>query len=424
MSGERVFITGMGALTPYGLGVDAYWEGILSGKNGIRPITRFDASAYTCQVGGCLPEEFRIEDHIDAELVPRMGGVQAHAIITAQEALSHGGLRIEDVDTSRFGVIAGSGLGEVAVVDALYDVFSEGDQVESRPSRDARVLAFHLMLSGVSGWVAAHFDLKGPNDSLCLACASGNAAIAQAAQLIRAGHADRMLAGASDRFHEYTVIFFMNSKAIAKSTNPLATDVMRPFDVNRSGIVLSDGAAFLLLESESAARERGATIYGEILGSGQTCDAYSMVMPRPDGDPITEAIRACLEDSKLAPEDVEYVCAHGTGTRANDPTEVAALKRALGDHAYRIPVSSLKSYHGHALGASSALELIAGIQGSRAGIVPHTLHLQDPDPECDLDHVPSTNRAHRYSVFLNNSFGFGGQNVVIGVRAGDPQEGP
>lgn len=418
MIGERVFITGMGALTPYGLGVDSYWQGILNGENGVRPIHRFDASSYTCQVGGCLPDEFRVEDHIAPERLHRMDEVQAHAIVAAQDALSHGGLKITDVDPRRFGVIAGSGLGDVSGGDHLYDVLWRGDLPKS-PG-----LLFQLLLSGVGGWIAAYLGLQGPNDSLCLACATGNAAIGKATRLIRGGHADRMLAGASDRFHEYTMIFFMNARAMAKTHDPLDTTVMRPFDVNRSGIVLSDGAAFLLLESESAARERGATIHGEVLGSGQTCDAYSMVMPRPDGGPISGAIQACLSDSKLEPEDVDYVCAHGTGTRANDPTEVTALKRALGEHAHRIPISSLKGYHGHALGASSTLEVIASIMGSRAGIVPHTFNLREPDPECDLDHVLMKNRAHRYSVILNNSFGFGGQNVVLGVRAGHGVESP
>lgn len=414
----RVLITGMGAVTPFGVGIEPLWKALLDGANGIRAIDRFDASDYPCRVAGLLPRGFDFREELGEEITSRTDEIQALSIIATREALRHGGLDPVDVDRSRFGVIGGAGTGHIQASWDYYLAVADGDWGKLDGSSMPRAT-----FGAVSAWPARDQGLRGPNESVCLACASGNAAIAIATRLIREGQADRMLAGAADYFHETGLQFFSRSGAIASAENGDAIDIMRPFDRNRAGIVLADGAGYVLLESEKAARARGAKIYGEVLGFGQTADAYSMVMPRADGEPIAMAIRYALRDASIEASEVEYICAHGTGTQASDPTEVAAIKAALGDHAQRVPVSSVKSLFGHSLGASSALEVITATLASNRGVIPATPRLEDPDPLCDLDHVPGTPRPQTWRTFLNNSFGFGGQNVVLAVRGGDPEEG-
>ena len=412
----RVFVTGMGFVTPFGIGADPLLQAIKGGQCGVRKVTRFDVSDYSCQVAACIPESLDVAQIIPPKRLKQMDPSQALGVIAAMEALKHAELDPATVDRERFGVFMGSGLGTptTAINIAL-----------TKERQNWRKITPHMgvqySFSGASAEIAIDHDLRGPNVSICCACASGNAAIGRAVRAIQRGDADRILAGGADFVEEHVFVFFLRSRALATSEDPRNPNALRPFDRNRNGTIIADGAAVVMLESEKAARERGATIYGEILGMGETCDAYSMVRPRPDGITIARSITLALEDARLSPQEVEMVCAHGTGTYPNDPAEVKALKLSLGDQAFKVPVVGMKSITGHGLGASSAIELAASILCANAGIVPPTLHLEEPDPECDLDHVPLVAREMNYSVLLNLSFGFGGHNVVVAARAGPPR---
>ena len=410
---RRVFVTGMGAITPFGLGVEALWKGMSSGANAIRPITRYDTEGFQCRVGGCVPDDLDWMERVPPRLRRKIDPFQAFAIIASEEALAQAGLDPADVDRTRFGVSAGSSNGGVGTGLANHRLFLEKGFRGVSPFTGVR-----YTVNGASAWPAIRFGLQGPNEAFSMTCASGNAAIGNAFRKVRDGYADRMLAGATDFLDKFILVFFHRARAVARTENPLAIDTLRPFDRHRKGTLLSEGAGFLLLETEEATKERGATPLAEILGMGETSDAYNIVAPAPGGVAMSLAISRCLQEAGLAPHEIDFVSAHATGTLFNDPTEVEAIKAVLGEHARKIPVTGPKSQLGHLIGASSAVEAIAGIQGGLEGIVTPTLHLKDPDPRCDLDHVPGAPRSHPYRTFLNNAFGFGGHNVVLAIRTG------
>ena len=386
-----------------------------SGASAVRPIRRFDVSDYPCQVGAFLPDDFDFADHLDSRLIRKLDPSQALSVIATGLALEHANLDPRTVDEHRFGAVIGSALGPTTAQVTITQIMERQTWKQIRPHTGVS-----FSFSGVSAAPAIQYGLNGLNRSVCCACASGNMAIAQGTRAIQNGLADRLIAGGADYLQEFILPFFLRIRAIATSKDPLDTDVMKPFDQNRIGTILGEGAAMMVLESEEAARARGATIYAEILGSGEACDAYSMVMPRPDALPMIASIENCLADARISPSDVDLVCAHGTATPPNDRTEVKALKQALGNRAYEVPVTSLKSITGHGLGASSAIETVAQIAAGLEGLVHPTVNLETPDSECDLDHVPGEARRHDFQTFLNLSFGFGGHDVVVAARVGDP----
>lgn len=413
---RRVFVTGMGAVTPFGLGVEVLWERMAAGANGVKPVTRFDAGQFTCRVGGFMPDDVDYDALVAPAMQRKMDPFQVYALAAANLALEHGRLDPQAVDRTRFGVLAGSSIGGVESGLDNYAIFREKGWRGISPFTAAR-----YTVNGVAAWPAIQHGLMGPNEAFSVTCASSSAAIGNAFRKVRDGYADRLLAGGSDSLDVLTLAFFHKARAVAKlGDDPFATDGLRPFSRDRSGTILAEGGGFLLLESEEAARERGAEVHAEVLGMGETCDGHNIVAPRLDGVPMMQAMRDCLTEARLDPSDVELVSAHGTGTPFNDSTEVGAIKEVLGDRAREIPVVAMKSQLGHTHGASGAIESMVAIMGSRAGVVTPTLHLEDPDPACDLDHVPLAARPYRYRTFLKNSFGFGGHNVTLAMRAGDP----
>ena len=413
---QRVFVTGMGAITPFGLGVPSLWEGMSTGQNAIRPITRYNTENFSCRIGGCLPDDLDWLDLVPPKMRRKIDPFQAFAIIAAGEALSSSLINLDDVDTTRFGVSAGSSNGGVGTGLTNHRLYLEKGLRSVSPFTGVR-----YTVNGAAAWPAIAYGLKGPNEAFSMTCASGNAAIGNAFRKIKYGYAERMLAGATDYLDEFILVFFHRARAIARTHDLDDLKAILPFHKERRGTILSEGAGFLLLESESAARERGAPILGEILGMGETSDAHNIVAPAPGGAAMARAISGAMEEAQLQPQDIDYVSAHATGTLFNDPTEVDALKSVLGSRAYEIPVTGPKSQLGHLIGASSAVEAIVGIKGGLEGVVTPTLHLEEPDPRCDLDHQPHTPKVHPYSVFLNNAFGFGGHNVVLAIRAGLPR---
>lgn len=408
---ERVLITGMSVLSPFGVGLHQMWSGLSENQCGLGPIRGFDSESFPCGVAGELPVEFSLEDHLPRKLLSRMDPVQALSTIACGMALEHSEINLESVDSTRFGVSGGTCFGSTTSLCESVDRYHRGGWRSISPHTGPRTC-----LSGVAAWPAIHHGLQGPNQSLSLACSSGNAAVANAFTRIRQGHADRMLAVAADLLHPTSQAVFQRIRGLAKAPEPGKEPRILPFSRNRTGTVLSEGAAAILLERESVARARGATIHGELLGFGESCDAFHMAAPRSDGQGVALAIRSCLQHARLSSEQIDLVSAHGSGTVANDAAEVRGIKTALGGRAHQIPVIAPKSQLGHTMGASALVETIAALVGSREGVVTPTLHLDEADPECDLDHVPNRARPAPYSIFLNLSSGFGGQNVALAAR--------
>jgi nodulation protein E len=392
MSPHRVAITGIGIVSPFGRGKSPAADALRRGTSGIRPIESIDASALNCRIAGEVPAGAVAPGKFD-----RFSGF---ALAAAEEAVEQAGLRADD--PQRFGVIIGTGMGGCATLDSSYKrIYAEGQ------SRVPPTVIAWSMYNAAASAVSTRFGAKGPAYAVVSACASGAHAIGQAFQAIRAGQADVMLAGAADAPLTFGVIRAWEAMRV------LAMDgICRPFSADRQGLVLAEGAAVLVLESWEHAERRGVSVLGEIVGFGITSDAGHLTDPSADG--AARAMIMALDG--LAIGDVGYINAHGTGTRANDVTETAAIKSVFGNAAHRIPVSSTKSMHGHAMGASGAIEAACSLIALNDCFLPPTINLATPDPECDLDYVPNAARPARVGLFLSNSFGFGGMNGVLAVR--------
>ena len=399
---RRVAITGLGLISPFGRGRDAAREAVRAGRSGVRRITSIDTTSLNCHIGGEVPPvahagEFRAFDRFSR-----------FALIAADEAVHQANVR-GAVDPERFGVIIGTGLGGCETLDAAFRrVYKDGQ------SRVAPTSIPWSMYNAAASAVSTHFGAKGPAYTPVSACASSAHAIGQAFQTIRAGQADVVLAGGSDAPLTFGIILAWESMRVLAIDNEHPEAACRPFSADRYGLVLAEGAAVLVLEALEHAEKRGQTVLGEIVGFGITSDAGHLTDPSADG--AARAMRMALGDASIAPGDVAYINAHGTATRANDATETAAIKSVFGDDAYRIPISSTKSMHGHAMGASGAIEIAASLLALNDGFIPPTINLQSPDSACDLDYVPNAARSARVPLFLSNSFGFGGMNGVVAVR--------
>ena len=397
MSRTRVAITGLGIISPFGRGRSAACSAMRDGRSGIRRIASIDTSALNCKIGGEVPAQAHEGAFKGFDRFSRF------ALIAAEEAMEQAKIG-KNVDPERFGVIIGTGLGGCESLDAAFRrVYKEGQ---------ARVPPATIpwsMYNAAASAVSAHFGAKGLAYTPVSACASSAHAIGQAFQAIRAGDADVIIAGGADAPLTFGIILGWESMRVLAVDNEHPEKACRPFSADRKGLVLAEGAAVLVLESVEHARRRGAGILGEIVGFGITSDAGHLTDPSADG--AARAMRMALRD--LAPSDVAYINAHGTATRANDATETIAIKSVLGD---RVPVSSTKSMHGHAMGASGAIEIVCSLLALNDGFLPPTINLETRDPACDLDYVPNAPRPARAPLFLSNSFGFGGMNGVVAVR--------
>jgi 3-oxoacyl-[acyl-carrier-protein] synthase II len=407
---RRVVVTGMGAVSPLGLDVPALWQGIREARSGIGPITLCDASNLDSRIAGEV-RGFDPYNYMDRKEVRRNDRFIHLAIAAATEALRTAELSITRENADAIGVIIGSGIGGITTLaEGVVTLQERG------PSRISPFLVPAMITNMAAGQVSMMFGLKGPNYCPTSACASGAHAIGEAAEIIRRGWAVAMVAGGSEApITPIGIASFASAKAIS-TRNDDPAGASRPFDADRDGFVLAEGGAVLVLEDLEFARSRGARILAELVGYGLSADAYHITQPPPGGEGALRSMRAALHHAGLSPDDIDYINAHGTSTPAGDIAETEAIKRLLGERAYRVPVSSSKSQFGHLLGAAGAIEAIVSILAIQEGLLPPTINYTTPDPQCDLDYVPNTPRTARVDVVLSNSFGFGGHNVSLIFR--------
>jgi 3-oxoacyl-[acyl-carrier-protein] synthase II len=403
-----VVVTGIGPVSPVGIGVDAFWSSLVAGRSGIGPIERFDPSELPVRLAG-ETRDFQATDWMDLKETRRTDRAVHFAVAAAR--LAHEDAGKPEIEGERTGVVVATGVGGIESLLRQHEVL-----LERGAGRVSPFMVPSLMANAAAGHVAMHFGLTGPNTCIVTACAAGAHAVGEGYRLIRDGLADVVLAGGTEAaIVPLTIAAFAQMQALTKNPDPETAS--RPFDAERDGFVLSEGACVLVLERADLAERRRARVYAEVAGYGASADAYHVTAPDPSGSGAAIAIRLALRDAGAAPEDVGYINAHGTSTPLNDAAETAAIKAALGDEAARrVPISSTKSMTGHLLGAAGALEAAATALALAEGVLPPTIHYRTPDPECDLDYIPNEARRAGITLALSNSFGFGGQNAVLALR--------
>ncbi|MDP9265350.1 MAG: beta-ketoacyl-ACP synthase II [Chloroflexota bacterium] len=409
---RRVVVTGIGMITPLGSTVEKSWEGLLAGRSGIGPITRFDASDLETRIAGEV-RDFDPLDHMDRKQVRRTDRFAQFAVATAGQALRDAKLEVTPSLAPRMGVAFGSGIGGV---ETLVDNIVAHDR---DPRRVSAFMIPMMIVDIAAGEIAMKYGPKGPNMAQVSACASSAHAVGEATEIIRRGQADVMLAGGSEAGLIKVAIGAFNSMHALSRRNDAPEKASRPFDRDRDGFVFSEAGACLVLEELEFARARGARIIAEMSGYGATADAYHVTAPPPGAEGAVRAMRMALADAATPPEDIGYVNAHGTSTQANDGAETAALKAVFGDHAKALPISSTKSMTGHTLGAAGAIEVAICALAMRDGRLPPTINQESRDPECDLDYIPNVARDASVAASLSNSMGFGGHNVALVLRRWD-----
>ncbi|AMA08771.1 beta-ketoacyl-ACP synthase II [Picosynechococcus sp. PCC 73109] len=411
----RVVITGLGAITPIGNTLEEYWEGLMTGRNGIDLVTAFDASQHACRIAGEV-KGFDPLAFIPKKEAKRMDRFSQFAVAASKQALADAGLEINADNAPDIGVMIGTGVGGIKVMEDQQEIY-----LEKGPSRCSPFMIPMMIANMAAGLTAIHTGAQGPNSCTVTACAAGSNAVGEAFRLVQQGYAKAMISGGTEAaVTPLSFAGFASARALS-TRNDDPKHACRPFDQDRDGFVMGEGAGILILEELEHALARGAKIYGEIVGYGMTCDAYHMTAPTPDGAGATRAIELALKDGGLAPNQVNYVNAHGTSTPANDITETKAIKKALGDQAYKILVSSTKSMTGHLLGGSGGIEAVATVMAIANDRVPPTINLENPQEGCDLDYVPNESREHLVEVALSNSFGFGGHNVTLAFKKYRPE---
>ena len=410
---RRVVVTGIGAVTPIGLGVEGLWKGLQGRRSAVRAITRFDPGLFKSRIAGEV-DGFHPTDHIEERRARRLDRYSQFAIAATRMALADAHLDLRREDCDRVGAMMGTALGGVAYGEAQYHAFlTEG------PRAVDPALALTVFAGAASCNIAIEFGCTGPNATNGMSCASGALAIGEGFRAISRGEADVMIAGGAEAplaplcFGAFSIIRAMSTR------NDDPAHASRPFDADRDGFVMAEGSAVLVLEERERALARGAPVYAEICGFGLTNDAYHMTAPRPDGSQAARCMRNALAEAGVAPAEVGYINAHGSSTPLNDPTEVASIKQVFGEHAYRLALSGTKGYYGHALGASGAFEAAICALASRHRWFPPTVNLERPDPACDLDHVTGEGRRLDPDYLLSNSFGFGGINAALVFRKAD-----
>ena len=407
MSRRRVVVTGLGALAPNGNDLDSFWDALVNGRSGIGRITKFDASEHRAQIAGEI-KGFDAEAVLDRKDVRRNDPFTHYAIYVANQATEHGGLDMEAVDAERVGVIWGSGIGGIQTHEEQHTIL-----MDKGPKRVSPFYVPMMISDMAAGMISMVLGAKGPNYATVSACSSAAHALGEAARKIQYAEADVMVAGGSEAAcTPISVAGFASAKALS-TRNDEPERASRPFDAERDGFVLGEGAGAVILEELEHARARGAVIYGEFKGLGFTADAYHQTAMAPEAEGGTRAMRIALQDAGLDPADVGYVNAHGTSTPMGDSQETTAIKTVFAGHTDRLAVSSTKSMTGHLLGAAGAIESIACIMALKHGVLPPTINYENPDPECDLDCVPNEARQAGVDNGLNNSFGFGGHNVAL-----------
>ncbi|QEY32472.1 beta-ketoacyl-[acyl-carrier-protein] synthase II [Synechococcus sp. RSCCF101] len=407
---HRVVVTGLGAVTPIGNTVHAYWEGLTSGVSGGAPITLFDASAHACRFAAEV-KGFDPTGVLEPKESKRWDRFCKFAVVAAKEALADAGLEISEANAHRVGVSIGSGVGGLLMMESQAHVLADRG-----PSRVSPFTVPMMIPNMAAGLTAIALGARGPSTACSTACAAGSNAIGDAFRLLQLGKADAMVCGgAESAITPLGVAGFASAKALSfRNDDPAGAS--RPFDAERDGFVIGEGSGILVLETLEHAEARQANVLAEVVGYGMTCDAHHITAPAPGGAGGAVAMRLALEDGGLEPEAIDYVNAHGTSTSANDTNETAAIKTTLGERARQVAISSTKSMTGHLLGGSGGIEAVACVLAMRHGVVPPTINLHTPDPSCDLDYVPNEARDLTLNAVLSNSFGFGGHNVCLAFR--------
>jgi 3-oxoacyl-[acyl-carrier-protein] synthase II len=405
-----VVVTGVGLVTPCGIGIDNVWNNILNGQSGIGPITRFDITQFDTKFAGEI-KEFTPEDYIQPKEVKKMDLFIQYAIAAAQIAVNDAGLDMGREDSERVGVVVGTGLGGLPTIEKYHSVL-----LERGPGRITPFFIPMLIANEAPGHIAIQHGFKGPNLCIVTACATGAHSIGEACRIIQYGDADVMVAGGSEANLTPLTVGGFNAMKALSTRNDDPQRASRPFERDRDGFVVAEGSGIVILEELEHAKKRGAKIYAEMAGYGYNGDAYHITAPCPDGDGFIRCIRMALKDAQLSPDDVDYINAHGTSTKLNDYVETLSIKVVFQGKAYRIPVSSTKSMTGHLLGAAGAIEAIFSVLSIRDQVCPPTINYENPDPECDLDYVPNTARNHTINVVISNAFGFGGTNSALVFR--------
>ena len=407
MSKRRVVITGLGMVSPVGLTVKESWENILAGKSGIAPITHFDTTGFATTFGGSV-KDFDVTNYISAKDAKKMDPFIHYGIAASMEAIKDSGLEVTEANAERIGVAVGSGIGGLPGIEKGNEAYHKGG-----PRKISPFFVPSNIINMISGHVSIMYGLKGPNIALVTACATGTHSVGDAARLIEYGDADVMIAGGAEMATSPTGLGGFAAARALSTRNDDPEAASRPWDKDRDGFVLSDGAGVVVLEEYEHAKARGANIYAEVIGYGMSGDAHHMTLPAPGGEGAMRCMNNAMRNAGINPEQVNYINAHGTSTPAGEKAETDAAKGAFGDHAYKLCISSTKSMIGHLLGGSGAVEAIAAIKAITEGVIHPTINYEYPDPDCDLDYVPNVARKKNVNAVLSNSFGFGGQNACL-----------
>ena len=404
---RRVVITGLGMVTPLGIGVEENWEAVSKGKSGLGPITRFDASSFPCQIAGEV-KGFRSEDFLASKDARHLDTFIHYAVASARMAIEDSKLKITPKNNERVGCVTGSGIGGLGTIESNHKVL-----LEKGPRRISPFFIPGIITNMAPGQIAIEFGARGPNTSVVTACAASSHAIGESYKIIQRGAAEVMISGGTEAVLTPLALGGFTSMKSLSTRNDEPEKASRPFDRERDGFIMSEGGGILILEELDHALERGVDIYAEIIGYGMSSDAYHIVAPDPEGIGASICMKAALKDAGLKPTDIDYINAHGTSTKLNDISETKGIKSVFGDHAFKIPISSTKSMTGHLLGGAGVAEGTYSILAMKNGLSPPTINYEFPDPECDLDYVPNKAREARIRTVLSNSFGFGGTNSSL-----------
>lgn len=404
---RRVVVTGIGLVSPVGIGIEENWSNLISGKSGIGPITRFDSSAFATQIAGEV-KNFHPEEFINKKELRKMDPFLQFALGAARYAMEDSGLQISPELSPRVGVVVGCGLGGLLTIEE-----SHKQMIEFGPKKVSPFFIPMIISNMAPGLISIYHNAKGPNLSLQTACAAGTHAVGQAYHLIRNGFAEAMITGGVESTVTRLAIAGFNAMRALSTRNDDPQHASRPFDKERDGFIMGEGAGLLIIEDLNFARARGARIYAEVIGFGASGDAYHMAAPAPEGEGAARCMQAALDDAGIKPQHAQYINAHGTSTDLNDKYETQAIKTVFGDHAYKLAVSSTKSMTGHLLGAAGGVEAAYTVLTLHNKIIPPTINYEFPDPDCDLDYVPNSARKASIDVALSNSFGFGGTNGTL-----------
>ncbi len=405
---RRVVITGLGAVTPVGTGVKNFWEAICAGKSGVRLITRFDTTNYPSKIAGEVTD-FDPDDFIPKKEVKKMDTFIHYALAASIMAVEDAGIKISDEETTRFGVLVGAGLGGLSTIEKYHKMVLE----HNGPKKITPFFIPMLIINLASGQIAIRHGFKGPNSAVVTACATGTHAIGDAFKIISRGDADGMICGGAESVITPMGVGGFCAMRALSCRNDEPAKASRPFEKDRDGFVMGEGAGLVLLEEMSHALNRGAKIYAEVVGYGMSCDAYHISAPDPDGSGAILCMQNALKDAQLDASEVEYINAHGTSTELNDRSETEAIKKVFGPHAYRLLISAIKSMTGHLLGAAGGVEAVASALTIFHGIIPPTINYETPDPACDLNYVPNQSQKSNVRIAISNSFGFGGTNATL-----------